>query len=376
MVNEKTNHSPLEKDLQGIYIHIPFCNNLCPYCSFYSLLPTMDLVEGYTNALIKNISQYSGLTADTVYFGGGTPILLKVENLKRVLSTIKSQFKLVSPEITIEANPNSVSLEQLKELFEIGFNRISFGMQSAIDSELIGLGRKHNSNEVKIAVENAKKAGFKNISVDVMLGIPSQTMQSLKKTLDFAINVEVEHISCYMLKVEEGTEFFNRPKNSFADEDLDSEMYLFTVDYLEKNGFSQYEISNFSKNGFESRHNNKYWNLTEYLGFGASAHSFFEDKRTHFPNDIKRYIAEQKQLETEGTSGDLTEYVMLKLRLTKGLDLDLLKQKYDVDTQLLLERAGKKNYSQFFIVKNNTISLTPKGFLLSNSLISYLLSDV
>jgi oxygen-independent coproporphyrinogen-3 oxidase len=357
----------------GIYIHIPFCSQKCPYCSFYSVVPTKELVESYTLALISDISSHSGIVADTVYFGGGTPILLGIENLIKVLEAVKKSFVLLNPEITIEVNPNSISLKELEKLFNAGFNRISFGMQTSNEKELALLGRKHNSNDVKKAVENAKKVGFKNISLDVMLGISDQTISSIKTTLDFAFSLDITHISSYMLKFEPNTPFYLEDKNKFPDEDLVSDFYLFAVDYLEKNGFHQYEISNFSKKEFQSKHNNKYWNLVEYLGFGASAHSFYDNKRFFYSSSIDDYISKKESVYLENSTPDLTEYVMLKLRLVEGLDVDILEKLYDIDAKKMLKLASEQKYKDFFKVENNKINLTPKGFLLSNSLILYLL---
>ena len=273
--------------MRGIYIHIPFCLRKCPYCDFYSVSYDDSLADRYIDALLRNFgaNKYKGLQADTVYLGGGTPSALSIPQLERIIKGVFGSFDIAnSAEVTIEANPCSVSYDKLKAMREMGFDRISFGIQSADDSELRFLGRLHDRDTALRAVNDACKAGFENISADIMLGLAGQTVSGLMNTADRLISLELSHVSAYMLKIEQGTPFDNiKIREKIADDELMSELYLSLVERLEKNGFYQYEISNFSKPGHESRHNLKYWTGEEYIGFGAAAHSLFEGQRYFVP---------------------------------------------------------------------------------------------
>ena len=274
--------------MRGIYIHIPFCLRKCPYCDFYSVSYDDSLADRYIDALLRNFgaNKYKGLQADTVYLGGGTPSALSIPQLERIIKGVFGSFDIAnSAEVTIEANPCSVSYDKLKAMREMGFDRISFGIQSADDSELRFLGRLHDRDTALRAVNDACKAGFENISADIMLGLAGQTVSGLMNTADRLISLELSHVSAYMLKIEQGTPFDNiKIREKIADDELMSELYLSLVERLEKNGFYQYEISNFSKPGHESRHNLKYWTGEEYIGFGAAAHSLFEGQRYFVPS--------------------------------------------------------------------------------------------
>lgn len=358
----------------GLYVHIPFCATKCPYCDFYSVPYRANLAEEYVNSVITHMQSYrkKGYTANTLYFGGGTPSLLKPEWIANIIDTAKNVFAL-DGEITIEANPNSVSLEKCKAYDKAGINRISFGMQSHNEKELLALGRTHKPNQIETAVISAKEAGIFNISLDLMLGTPYQTKESVEETLSYITALPVTHISAYMLKIEPNTPFYNSEIIRYCgDEDLQADIYLQTVDYLNHIGFTQYEISNFAKKGYQSKHNLKYWNCEDYIGFGASAHSHLGTKRFFHPNDIANYIATKGQniMYSDEHANDIEEYVMLQLRLTSGLDLDTLHSKYAIKPEILFKKA--KQYEQYGVafLKNNRLILTPKGFLMSNTIIA------
>ncbi|MBE6719583.1 MAG: radical SAM family heme chaperone HemW [Ruminococcaceae bacterium] len=339
----------------GLYFHIPFCKNKCPYCDFYSVKYCESAARDYCILLCDEIKKYSG-EFDTVYFGGGTPSIIPSELIKMLLDKSKSQFDIAEDsEITVECNPR----EDLKSAFEVyrscGVNRLSIGMQSAVDKERFALGRAAGKAEVEATVTAAKNAGFNNISLDLMLGTPYQTIESLDKTFDFIDKMNVQHISAYMLSIEEGTRFFEiKEKLALPQEDEVSEMYLKTISILRELGFEQYEISNFAKPGFESRHNNKYWQLDEYLGIGKTAHSFWGGRRFYY--DENMWIVD------DGEGGDLNEKIMLGLRLTKGVEKSIITKPFEhlINAGLLTDKGDR-------------VALTPSGMLVSNSVINELI---
>lgn len=299
--------------MTGLYLHIPFCAKKCPYCDFYSVPFSKTLAESYTGALIRNIKAFGSkhISIDTVYFGGGTPSLLEPSRVERIIRAARDSFNIVDPEITLEANPCTVNYQKLHEYHEAGVNRLSLGVQSAIDSELACLGRLHSFAIAKRAVMDSVRAGFENISCDIMLATPNQTLQSLKDSVNALIDLPVQHISAYMLKIEKGTAFdCDRIRNAAADDELSCQMYLQTVEQLENAGFKQYEISNFARSGFESRHNLKYWIGESYIGIGASAHSYVGGKRYSCPDDVELFVSREKQVQLiEDERPDELEYL-------------------------------------------------------------------
>lgn len=365
--------------MTGIYIHIPFCKRKCPYCSFYSVEYDKELAEAYVLALRRNIEKYKGeaIFVDTVYFGGGTPSLLSPLQIRDILKSVKESFVLApDTEITMEANPSSVDSDKLCGYRNAGVNRISFGVQSACNSELMALGRLHDYEHAENAVLQARNAGFKNISCDLMIGTPRQTMESLLTSARTIASLPVNHISAYMLKIEDGTMFdCDWVRDNIADDDEICEMYENLIHVLKTNGFNQYEISNFSKTGCESRHNTKYWTGESYLGFGASAHSYFNRNRYFVPADVYEYVASdfQEEIVSEIKPDRVEEYVMLSLRLTKGINF-LKITELGGNPQEIYDKAQIFKGTDLCEITEEGIKLTPKGFLVSNSIIAHLLS--
>ncbi len=358
----------------GLYIHIPFCNGKCPYCDFYSVTPKDNIINDYVDALCKKIDEAGGIY-DTVYFGGGTPSLIGSDNIAKIMSHIN---RTPDCEVTLECNPSDTGAVNSNFDFAVaaksGVNRISMGLQSADNAERKALGRRGGCDDVERAIERAKRAGIENISLDLMLGVPNQTAESLKKSIDFCKNSGAKHVSAYMLKIENGTPFYKR-KNTLIlpDEDETCDLYLLAVEELEKAGFEQYEISNFSVNGFESRHNIKYWRCEEYLGIGAAAHSFVNGKRFYYERSIDSFISGNHPTD-DGEGGDEEEFIMLALRLSEGLIFEKYKSRFGKSVpEKLTEKAKELEKHGLVNVTNHNISLTVDGFLVSNSVICSLI---
>ncbi len=362
----------------GLYLHIPFCDGKCAYCNFFSRCPQDDELTAYTERLADSITTWGNRLnrpVDTVYFGGGTPSLLGHDRLIYLLNTIYHSFELEkNAEITVEVNPTSTDELNSTLLRQAGFNRLSIGLQSANDHELKILGRRHDSEDARRTVERAQHAGFDNISLDVMLAIPEQTIDSLDETLAFCASCKVQHISAYILKVEEGTRFYaQRDQLALFSDDEQAAFYEHTVQRLSDLGYLQYEISNFSLTGFESRHNLRYWHDEEYLGLGPSAHSFLNGRRFFYDHDFHQFYHDR--LTEESAGGDSEEYIMLALRLTEGLRFDRYQKRFGHTIPDRLVAAAKRLEQQGLCrVSDQAVSLTVKGFLVSNAVISYLLS--
>ena len=361
----------------GLYLHIPFCREKCPYCDFYSV-GRLSQAAAYTAALAGEMERRAedGLAADTLYLGGGTPTLLGVPKLLRLLETARRYYAFTG-EATLEANPNSVTPDMLLALHKAGFNRISFGVQSAVPAELDALGRKHTVGQSAQAVAWAKEAGFDNISADMMLGIPGQTTETALQTVSFLSSLGLQHISAYLLKIEEGTLFFRRDTARLCPDEAETcRIYLAVVSALEKAGFEQYEISNFAKPGYQSKHNLKYWHCEEYLGFGPAAHGFYNGLRYGHSRRLSAYLAapEQTIFVTDEHAGEFEEYAMLRLRLTEGLGLKEAEQRFSVSADNLRRRAERFQKAGLLKATAERIVLTPQGFLVSNRLIAELIS--
>ena len=379
----KKNKSPL-----GIYIHIPFCRSKCQYCDFYSLTTKDDkLMDSFIDAMTRHIKEAGALApnhkVDTIYFGGGTPSFFGADGMASILTAIRRYFDVDSDaEITFEANPDSVSDKLLRRLRAEGFNRVSLGIQCDDDETLQKIGRPHNYAQAVTAVERIRKAGYRNISVDLMYGLPGQTREGWEQTLRRVLTLNPDHISCYGLKVEERTPLYQyKDLCHLPDDDAQADMYLTAVDILKSKGYRQYEISNFARKGMVSRHNMKYWTGGEYLGFGPDASSDFAGKRYTFVRDLLGYIdgiknggtvvSEVHEIPPRERAG---EFLMTRLRTTDGIDPEEYERKYLLPfapLETALQRCARQQLAAK--TTNGNWYLTPEGFLISNSIISDLL---
>ena len=372
----------------GIYIHVPFCRSKCQYCDFYSVTEKDDrLMESFLDAICDHIRetgpQAPGHRVDTIYFGGGTPSFFGADGMAAILSAIRRSFDVaMDAEITFEANPDSVSPRLLRKLKSEGFNRVSLGIQCDDDDILAKIGRPHNYEQAVSAVQKIRKAGFKNLSLDLIYGLPGQTLESWQRTLRNVLELKPEHISCYGLKAEEGTplyacqEFMNLP-----DDDAQADMYLATVEILRAKGYRQYEISNFCKRNHESKHNVKYWTGGEYLGFGPDASSDFAGKRFKIIRDLRGYIdgirdggQVLEEIQTVAKRERAGEYLMMGLRTTQGISGEEYEKLFLLPfapIEEALEACRQRGHA--LTGDGGRWRLTPEGFLLSNSIISDLL---
>ena len=372
----------------GLYIHIPFCRAKCAYCDFYSLKCAEGEMDAYAAALTRQLKEYApwckGYAVDTVYFGGGTPSYFGAGRLSELLGVIRRHYAVTKDaEITFEANPDSArDVKDLKRLKRAGFNRVSLGMQSSDAALLKAIGRIHSPAETEEAVTAARKAGFSNLSLDLIYGLPGQSREQWARDLAAALALQPEHLSCYGLKIEPGTPLHARRDTlDLPDDDAQADMYLTAVKTLKEAGFAQYEISNFAKPGRESRHNLKYWRLEEYLGFGPGAHSDSGGVRFAWPRDLQGYIA------TAGTPALLpserdeippadrdSEYLMLGLRTAEGISKRVYERRFFRPFAVLepfLRRCAAAGYA--LEPESGHWRLTPQGFLVSNQIIGELL---
>lgn len=361
--------------MAGLYIHVPFCRRKCPYCDFYSLPWGEGAMDAYVRRAEEVLVRWGGAPVETVYFGGGTPSLLGAGWLSRLLGQAGKCFPLApQAEITLEANPTHVDGAFFAALCGAGVNRLSMGMQSADREELELLGRSHSREDVEKAVKAAQGAGFQNISLDIMLGLPGGTREKLRRTIAFASGLGVQHISAYILKIEPGTPFA-KAGLALPDEDETAEEYLFCVEELARQGFPQYEISNFARPGFESRHNLTYWRGEEYLGIGPGAHSFRNGRRFYFPRDLEGFLQGAAPVD-DGPGGSFPEYAMLRLRLSEGLNrTDCGKRFGPAGEQAFSRLLEKAKTCPPHLLQSDFQSLrfTPEGFLVSNALLLRLL---
>ena len=364
----------------GLYIHIPFCLQKCAYCDFYSIAGNdVALQKRYIHALTLHMKTLSAKMEDrvfdTVYIGGGTPGLLTADMLTMLMNGIKENFRLSDDaEITLETNPAVAKLEKFQTMRTLGINRISMGMQSSQTPVLHTLGRLHTFDQFVESYTDARMAGFENLSADVMYALPGQTVEGLLDTLRGLIALSPEHISMYGLKVEENTPFGRMGDQlQLPDEDIQCEMYERACELLDQSGYHRYEISNFARDGYESRHNLRYWQREEYLGLGPAAHSFVDSIRYSYPRDIMGYITalEKGRLPETDSCVILSEAevqeesIMLGLRLAKGIV---------ADEELLAKCQNYLRYG-FMEQKDNRIAFTTKGFLVSNTILVDILED-
>ena len=353
-------------------MHIPFCQKKCAYCDFYSAVLSEELIDRYLKAISLSLKQWGGKInrpIDTIYLGGGTPSILN-HRLIPLLDTVKNNFKVKEDaEITLEVNPQHNIKEILVNAKAAGVNRISIGAQSGNDNELEMLGRMHAALDTENAVKTARSLGFSNISLDLMLGLPNSNLDTLKNSLDFVIFQNPEHISAYILKIEQGTAFFkNKETLNLPSEDNICEQYLFMCQYLKENGYSHYEISNFCKDNKKGLHNLKYWHCEEYLGIGPSAHSYLDGKRFYYPKNLKGFISGNSPI-PDGVGGDKPEKLMLELRLSDGILLSELTPKAHKKCQLYIKNS-------LATINNDRFALTDKGMLVSNTIISEILEEL
>ena len=366
----------------GIYIHIPFCIRKCNYCDFCSFTgQDENIMREYTEQIclrIKHFAKNKKIYADTVYFGGGTPTLLPSDCICKIMEAVKDSFDLdENAEITVECNPATIGRNGLLSIKKAGINRLSIGLQSANNNELSKLGRLHTFEDFCNTFRDAREVGFDNISVDLMYGIPDQTSGSFKETLERVCKLSPDHISAYGLKIESGTDFYNNQNClKLPDEDEEYAMYCICEDILKGYGYQRYEISNFAKEGYPSKHNLHYWMLDDYVGFGVAAHSCFKGERYGNSRNIEDFL-QGKDIVSERRSIPLEEriceYVMLRLRLEEGVSTQEYKK--------LSGRDFKSDYPQverfiaqgFLQEKESRISFTTKGFFVSNAILSDML---
>lgn len=377
--------------LAGIYVHIPFCIKKCPYCDFYSITD-QSLKQPFIEALIREMQMVSSpsLVCDTLYFGGGTPSVLKAKNIERIIENTYRLFNFLHhTEITIEVNPGTVTSEKLKGYHSVGINRINIGVQSFNDEFLDFLGRIHSSNDADLTIRGARKAGFDNIGIDLIYGIPGQTKKTWLSDLRKAIEFEPEHLSCYMLTYEKGTPLDReRRQGRFKPVagSLLGELFETTMEYLTAHGYVHYEISNFAKNASKiSRHNFKYWSFSPYLGFGPSAHSFIEPRRYWNCRSVKKYIEnikegrvpiEEKELLSKEQR--MMEMVYLGLRKTDGIDIDAIDENLGINfRQIFAEKIKQLEEDGYIhqIMPENRCALSRKGMLFLDSIASMLMID-
>lgn len=373
----------------GIYVHIPFCVQKCKYCDFCSSAGFSEATKSeYCQALIKDIKDnaksFSEYLVDSVFFGGGTPTCLSPDALGVILEVIYSSYNVsLDAEITLECNPATAEKRDFEKLLKYGFNRLSIGLQSVHDDELNALGRIHSFDEFEKTYRDAREAGFKNVNLDLMYGIPLQSLSSFESTLQKVIDLSPEHISAYALKVEQGTEFY-RKRNELLlpDEDTEYEMYSLADRMLSRSGYKHYEISNYAKSGKESRHNLKYWSLDDYVGFGVAAHSLIEGVRYAVTDSVKEYVSSVNgerdayhfQIEEElSHKAAVEEYIMMRLRLADGLAPTDFKTKFGVLLdEKYIERIERFVKSGHVEVKDGAYAFNKDGMYVSN----YILSEI
>ncbi|CAN5429720.1 MAG: radical SAM family heme chaperone HemW [Blastocatellia bacterium] len=372
----------------GIYLHIPFCKSRCSYCDFATdVYKSSEAVERYVAALCRELEHFdsqalaggSDLLIDTVYFGGGTPSLLTPKQVEKILASLHSKFTIdLCLEMTMEMNPATVSLTTLKDYKSLGVNRASFGVQTFDDTELKRLARGHDANDARETFRMLREAGFENVSFDLIAGLPRQTLGDWERNLDEALKLRPEHLSLYLLEIHEGTplaEQIRSRRQPLPDEEIAAEMYELLLERMPAAGYAQYEVSNFSKPGFESKHNSKYWLLEPVYAFGVSAHSFDGTQRYANERDTAQYvqlIEEKRTSETMRENIDAaSEFVFLGLRMTNGIDLAVfenrfgfnLRQKYGRQLETLFE-------SELVEIYEDRLLLTRKGMLFSNEVFS------
>lgn len=363
----------------GIYIHIPFCKRKCHYCDFISFSGKQKLIEKYINSLEKEISSYKvnkeDYLVETIYFGGGTPSFIDSSYIIQIIKNLKQKFNISKDaEITIEINPGTVTEEKLRDYYKAGINRISFGLQSTKSDLLKLVGRIHSYSSFLEGYNLARNVGFKNINVDLMIGLPVQRLKDVQKDLERIVSLKPEHISVYSLIVEEGSIIEQKIKNKelyLPSETLERKMYWTVKEELEKNGYIHYEISNFAKPGYKSKHNLACWNQEEYIGFGLAAHSYIDNKRYSNTIDFEEYFdwPENSKIihEIQRKEDKMKEYMLLGLRKIEGVEISEFKKRF-VDNPIYLyrEELNKLVTQDLIEIEEDNIKLTKKGIDLAN----------
>jgi len=365
---------------RSVYIHIPFCKSKCKYCSFVSLGGKWSNLDcdysTYVDVLVKDIKvNYRGEVLQTLYFGGGTPSLLPFSDIEK----IKNCFNLADNcEITLEANPDDITEYFLNGLKQIGITRLSLGAQTFDNKILQNIGRRHLASDTIKAVKLAQKVGFQNISLDLIYGLPNQTMNVLKNDIQNLLELKVQHISTYGLEIDKNSFFYTHKPENIADDDTQADMYNYICDELEKNGFTHYEISNFAKEGFESNHNLTYWNNEEYYGFGVAAHGYVDDIRYSKAETLPEYIKNPSDYKTEhfvSKKEMLEEELFLGFRRTSGIDTALIFQKYGINFEEKYSEVIKKFTPDYLAKTDNGYKLTRNGVLISNLILSEFIEE-
>ncbi len=376
--------------MAGVYIHIPFCKSFCSYCDFYSVTDCSE-----TDALVEAITREAALrsgylyneTVDTVYLGGGTPSLLSVVQAEKIIAAVRSNFRVdPDPEITVEVNPDDIRAGYVSSLAALGVNRISVGVQSWDDGRLKYLGRRHTARQSAEALERVFREGIKNVSADIIYGIPGMTTAGLREDIEKTLTFPVTHISAYHLTIEKGTPLYRlkeKGKLTETDEEISSSMFMLLISLLKEKGFLHYEISNFALEGYISKHNSAYWKQVPYIGLGPSAHSFDRKSRQWNVSDVKEYIrsVNEGKLSFEREELDrltlFNEYIMTALRTVWGIDLTHVESSYDKELHdYLVNMSGK--YIRYGLMKRerDTLTLTDQGRMISDNIIAELLTEL
>ena len=373
--------------MAGLYIHIPFCSKRCTYCDFYTEVAP-DLIPILVNYIVKELNirkdYLKNETISTIYFGGGTPSILSRDQFSEILNGIFAVFTVEeNAEITFEANPDDLTVDFFDSIKHLPFNRISIGIQSFDDNDLKRINRRHTSDQAITAVKNAKNAGFDNISIDLIYGLPLQSIEDWEKQLDIALSLNIQHVSAYGLTYEEGTALWKQREKGLVKPIIDetmNEMYLLLVKKMKEKGFEAYEISNFALDGLRSKHNSSYWKQNSYLGIGPSAHSYDLVSRQWNVASIKAYISALENNTPYFEKEELTlydrynDYVMVSLRTSDGLDFDFLSSEFG------------QNLATYFLdniriyIENNSViqsekkyRLSPQGIMISNQILIQLI---
>lgn len=363
--------------MRGLYIHIPFCIKKCKYCDFVSFSGCEKRFGEYIDALCNEMAEYKGEKIDTVFIGGGTPTLLAENETAELLLHIRNNFELsADTEFSVEANPKTLTPQKLSALKEGGVNRISIGIQSFNDDELLNIGRRHNAAEAEEAFYAARNAGFDNINIDIMFSLPGQTGKSFLKTLRTVIGLNPEHISCYSLILEEGTPLYDEAQKGILqlpNEEEDRENYELARRVLREAGYIQYEISNFAKTGFECRHNLKYWDCDEYIGLGLAAHSYYRGRRFFNTENLGDYLKGKYRTDSgeQLTRADkISEFMIMGLRKTAGIDKREFSRRFGCDVKDVFgEQISRFIGGGFMAEDSDNLRLTEAGVNVSNSIL-------